>query len=172
MSWRFFLVGAVTLALSLPLRAAADGFAMKDFTQLDPDLSAFQSGAFEARSSEAARLTIICTDCSDQTVIDVQLGRSTDGTEDRYRSGETTIEMMRGICKSRNDSCELEATEVGAAVGWVTSYEAFGGWGSTTVLFLDGDLLTIRSIAAGKDQAVANGSAARDTVAPLIVGGE
>lgn len=161
-----FAIVGITAATA----AYADGFAVKDLGTLQVDPTVFQGGTYDAGSTEPARLTVFCTDCSSQTIIDIRLGRSTDGTEERYRSGETTVEQMEAICKSRSESCELKAAEVGDAVGWVTSYEASGGWGSTTVLFKDGDLLTIRSIAASKEQAIANGATARGSIAPMIIG--
>ncbi|MEM7686573.1 MAG: hypothetical protein AAF293_17215, partial [Pseudomonadota bacterium] len=88
------------------------------------------------------------------------------------RSGETTIETMRAQCKERSPSCELEAAELDDAVGWVTRYEIGGRAGSTTVLFLDGDQLIIRSTAPDVDTAYVNGQVALATIGHIIVRGE
>lgn len=151
--------------------AMAEGLAVKDLQTLQVDPSPFRGGAFQAQATGPDRLTIFCTDCDQVNAIDISLGKSTDGTEDRYRSGETTIQKMREICQNNNATCELDAAEVGGAVGWVTSYQTAFSAGSTTVLFLDGDVLTIRALAADKETAIANGALAREKVAPLIVEG-
>jgi hypothetical protein len=148
----------------------ADGFEQTDLSQIDPSLAAFSGGVYDAGAAPD-RLTIYCTDCSDQVAIDVLMGQSTDGTEGRYRSGETTIEKMEAICKSRSPTCELEAVETGAAVGWITQYEIGGDTkGSTVVLFQDGDMLTIRSIAKDRETADRNAAVSLKMLAPQIVG--
>lgn len=149
--------------------AAADGFAMPDLTGITVDTVAF--GPNYIQRAEPGRITIACLDCgADFIAIDVLMGRSTDGTEGRYRSGETTLADMEAICASGDPTCRLEAIEVGDAVGWVSVYEGFPGPGSTAALFLDGDLLTIRSIAPDTALARENADIALRTVAPQIVG--
>lgn len=163
---------ALLLALLAAGPALADGFAVHDLRTLDVDVGAFAGGAFEAEANEPGRLTIFCADCEGIVAVDIILGRSDDETEERFRSGETTVGRMAAICRERNPTCTLEGAQAGRAVGWVTHYEAAGRAESTTALFLDGDLLTIRSISPDPAQAFANGAAARETVAPLIVGSD
>ena len=161
-----FLALAVSVA---PAVAVADGFAEPDLTRLSVDLSGYQGGTFFARQNDPDRLTIGCLDCSDFTAIDILIGRQTDGTEDRIRSGQTTAEQMRALCQSRDPTCELELTSLGSAVGWVTTYDG-AITGSTTILMLGGDTLTIRSIAADRQTAHNNGAVAAATLAPTIIG--
>ena len=149
---------------------AAAGFILKDLRSLSVDASGFVGGQFAAKATDARRLTIYCTTCAQFTAIDVIIGRSTDGTEQRYRSGTTTIEKMAALCRSRSPSCKMRATASGSAVGWISEYDLGATRGSTVVLFLDGDLLTIRSISDTRQTASANAVHALKTIAPLIVG--
>lgn len=168
---RIGLIAFLSGFLLLGGTAAADGFKVTDLQMLTPDASGYQGdGTFDARATEAKRLTVFCTGCSGMTAIDVILGRNEDGTEQRYRSGETTIEKMAGLCKANNPSCELEAVEQGDAVGWVTRYSLTSAAGSTAVLFLDGDQLVIRSIASDVETAAANGAHALKTIGSQIIG--
>ena len=159
---------AIILAL-LPVAAWADGFAQKDLSAIKVDANVFAGGSYAVRS-ETGSLTIACTTCDDLTAIAVQLGRSTDGTEGRFRSGETTIAQMEALCRQRDPDCTLTRAEVGEAVGWVTQYELGPTQGSTAVLFLDGDMLTIRSLSDSRNRTGANMAAALDTLAPRIIG--
>ncbi|MEM8850026.1 MAG: hypothetical protein AAGE03_08330 [Pseudomonadota bacterium] len=94
----------------------------------------------------ARRVSILCADCGDVQALDVILGASTDGTEGRFRSGETTLAELEQTCRSNTSSCRMRALEIGGAIGWSPTY-AFGSTnGATTVLFQDGDLLTLRAI--------------------------
>ncbi|MEM9062280.1 MAG: hypothetical protein AAGD13_17615 [Pseudomonadota bacterium] len=168
-----------TLAFALAALASsvgtgwADGFAVRDLQTLSVDTSGYTGDStFDYGAREPNRLTVFCAECSTTTAIDVIIARSEDGTEERYRSGETTIEKMEAQCKARSPSCELEASQLGDAVGWVTRYEVGGRAGSTTVLFLDGDQLIIRSIAGDLETAFANGQVAVATIGRSIVRGE
>lgn len=167
------MIRSTIFALSLlALPAAAEGFQNKDLRTVDVDLSGFVGGAYNYGANAPDRLTILCTDCEGIVGVDVFLQRSEDGTEGRYRSGETTVEGMEKLCQDRNPTCTLEGVKSGDAVGRVTQYEAAGQAGSTTVLFLDGDMLVIRSIASTPEVAFGNGATAREVVAPLIIGSE
>ncbi|SFI26589.1 hypothetical protein [Jannaschia pohangensis] len=149
--------------------AAAQGFATKDLTRVTvpTDLLAGQANTTRA---EPARLTILCTDCgADFVAIDVLLGRQTDGTEARFRSGQTTIAMLEAQCKARAPECTLSPVSVGGAVGWMSSFASGNGAGATAVLLQDGDMLTIRSLAPTADTAVANATAVANRLAPQIV---
>lgn len=162
-----FLAGSLALCGA----ALAEGFKNKDLRTISVNTSGFTGdGEFQAGSEAPERLTVFCPGCSDMIAIDVLLGRSEDGTEQRYRSGETTVEKMEEICKSRSPTCELKATELGGAVGWVTRYDAAGRSGSTTVLFLDGDQLVIRSIAGDRETAARNGAHALQLIGSKIIG--
>jgi hypothetical protein len=123
------------------------------------------------RITERDRLTLGCTNCADMEGIDIIISKSTDGTEGRYRAGTTTIADIERICKSREPNCRVEAVTVHGAVGWVTRTTLFGRMAvSTTVLFKNGDMLTIRSFSDNAEIAYSNGQAARDQLAPQIVG--
>jgi hypothetical protein len=167
---RFLCVCAIVFGgFSAP--ASAQGFAVDDLRNFTVDTALLEGGTFAARATAPDRLTIFCIDCPELEAIDVLLGRQDDGTEGRVRSGQTTMDQLEANCRAREASCTLEGISVGPAIGWVTTYEVPLA-GSTTVLFRDGDLLTIRSIADDVANARRNGGAVRDALAPTIVGSE
>ena len=167
---RSIIPGALALALAgFAAPAAAQGFAVDDLRSLQVDAGFLGVGTFQARATAPDRLTFFCLDCTDFMGVDVLLGRQNDGTEGRIRSGVTTIDQLAANCRAREPSCTLEGVSVGPAIGWVTTYEQPLS-GSTTVLFRDGDLLTIRSIAQDAATARRNGDAVRRALAPSIVG--
>ncbi|WP_224813990.1 hypothetical protein [Hasllibacter sp. MH4015] len=162
---------AAILAIFAAAPAAGEGFVVTDLTALSVAPIALDGGTFEVQPVARNRMIVACTDCTELMVIDVVLGRQDDGTEDRLRSGETSIDDIRALCQANTPSCALEGITLGRAIGWVTEYEA-GVTGSTTVLFLDGDLLTIRSIAGDIPTARENGDAVTAALAPMIIGAE
>lgn len=128
------------------LAAAALGFATTDLTQVErPAAAALGTGTI-ARA-EPQRLTLSCATCPGAPVVDVQLGRSTDGTEERVRSGATTMAALERLCRAREPACRLAALEVAPAVGWTTSWPMGGQAGVTAVILRDGALLTVRALA-------------------------
>lgn len=163
---RTLLCGLALIGAASP--AAADGFATRDLQSVTLDPSGFVGGAFEAKATSPARLTAFCPDCEAFVAVDIQIGRSTDGTEARFRSGETTVEKMAAICRSRDPGCVLTRRAFGPAVGWRTTYSA----GSTILLFLDGDTLTIRSLSDDPEIAAANAVYALEAVGPQVIGAE
>ena len=162
-------LGLTALLLCAPLMAAAEGFVLKDLRRVQVDVSEFAGGGYEV-DQQRKRLLVACISCDDLTVISVELGRSTDGTEGRFRSGETTIEKMEAICQDRDPKCRLTRLDIGGAVGWVSQYKLGPNEGSTAVLFQDGDLLTIRSLSESRNRSGTNMAAALRTIAPQIVG--
>ena len=103
-------------------------------------------------------------------MIDILLGRQTDGTEERVRSGETSMAELERLCQSRSPSCRLAALEVAPAVGWITTYPIGSMAGSTADIFRGGDLLTIRSLATDAETARGNAERLVKTVGAKIVG--
>ncbi|ABD54027.1 hypothetical protein [Jannaschia sp. CCS1] len=162
---------AALVATLLASPVAAEGFAVSDLQTLSVDLSALSGGTFLAEATSPQRLTIMCTDCAAFQAIDVRIGRQDDGTEARLRAGQTTIGDVRAMCQARDPSCTLEGIEQGRAIGWLTTYDG-AVTGSTALLFLDGDLLTIRSIADDVTTARRNVDGVRAALVPVIVGSE
>lgn len=158
-------LGLSVLLCLAPLVAAAEGFALTDLRKVEIDASAFAGGSYDYQQ-DRKRLIIACETCDDLTVISADVSRSTDGTEGRFRSGETTIEKMEALCQDRDPKCRLTRVEVGGAVGWDRGPDK----GSTAVLFRDGDLLTIRSLSESRNRSGTNMAAALRTIAPQIVG--
>lgn len=159
-----FLLGAGAASASAAERAA-EGFAIEDLSRIEAEARSLGGKRFDARAS-ADRLTLACSDCDGLVAIDVLLGSSSDGTESRFRSGETTLEKLESACRARDEACRLERLDVRAAVGWLSIYSR----GATAVLFRDGDMLTIRALADSPQTAQAYVRAALETLAPRIVG--
>jgi hypothetical protein len=168
---QIFRLALATLLLSAMSQAAmADGFAVKDFTTLTFDPASMPGNEFMMRNDDPGRATIACIGCSGLVAVDVLLGTSTDGTEQRYRSGQTTLEMMEGQCRAKAPSCIMVPANLGRATGRTSQFDIGSTFGSTTILFLDGDLLTVRSLADTKDAAFANGQAILNSLGKQIVG--
>jgi hypothetical protein len=165
---------AITLAAGVALAAPAamaEGFAVDDLGTLPVNVSAFPGGTYDYAATAPDRLTIVCEDCEVLVGIDIQLGRQTDGTEGRVRSGETAIADLVALCRASNPTCRIDALDIAPAVGWVSRYKG-GISGSTAVILLDGDMLTIRSVAADVEIAARNSAIAFDQFARSIVGAE
>ena len=160
----------VGLALAQPLSAhGTGGFAIRDLTKLKAENFTFGKKKFTS-ISEPKRLTLACDGCNDLEGVDILLSKSTDGTEGRYRSGKTTIGDMEKQCQAREPNCTLEAVSINGAVGWVSRASLGTLSISTTVLFKQGDMLLIRSMAGDVTVAYENGKFAREKFGPLIVG--
>ncbi|MCJ2089726.1 hypothetical protein MKK88_27615 [Methylobacterium sp. E-005] len=136
--------------------AFALGFTVHDLTPLTEEARA-ALGKDATAQAQPFQLMLTCPACDGAPTVALQLGRLTDGTEGRIRSGKTTMAALETMCLQRNPDCRLTTLPAGPAVAWITSY-AFGtGAGATAIVLRDGDLLTIdaRSIDRG---------AAEDTV--------
>jgi hypothetical protein len=149
--------------------AHAGGFIVHDLSTVAADARAALGVGF-IRKAEAARLILSCLECKGEHVVDVQLGRQDDGTEQRVRSGQTTMARLEALCRARSPTCTLSALEVSPAVGWITTYPLGAGFGSTAVVLRDGDLLTIRSLAADEPTAKSNAEKTLKAVAGKVVG--
>ena len=143
--------------------AQAQGFATSDLSRLGEPAAAALGPGFTFRA-EPSRLTLACDACAGTPIVDVILGKQADGTEERVRSGATTIADLEKLCRSRDDACRVSALDVGAAVGWVSSFPSGDREGATAVIILDGQLLTVRALATGPGAA----RAAITRVLPLI----
>ena len=155
--------------------AWAEGFRTRDLTRLDT--AAFAADEYD-RSREPDRLTIMRFGAEvfeeGFVAVDLQLGRSRDGTEGRMRSGATTTERLAALCEADAEAgasacLDLRAAPLGGAVGWATRTQAMGLELTTHVLIQDGDMSTIRAM--GDDRAAVDALAARafETLAPQIV---
>ena len=158
------------LALTLALAAGAvTGFAIRDLTKAPFDADAALGAGYVARV-EPTRLTAFCPECEGGPMLDVQLGRQSDGTEDRVRRGVTTMAQLEAQCAARQAGCRIEGVAVEPAVGWLSTYRAGTRFAHTLVVLRDGDLLTMRSIAADSATARRNADILLRTLVPTIVG--
>lgn len=166
---RAFALLSVCFALVGPVPALAEGFAVRDLTQITPDTSKLSAGDWIDRK-EPERLTLICLGCAGNPAVDILIGRQDDGTEDRVRSGQTTIEQLEKLCQQKQPDCKIGALDVEPAVGWISNWQLGSQSGVTAVILRDGDLLTIRSLAETAETARSNALAVVATVAPVVVG--
>ncbi|GEP03426.1 hypothetical protein [Methylobacterium oxalidis] len=155
--------------LGLVPAAAADGFALRDLTAAAAEARTALGRGFQAKA-ERERLRLICTGCEGDPIVDLQLGRQSDGTEGRVRSGQTTFDKLEALCRARNPTCRLSGLSVAPAVGWLTSYSLGGTAGATATVIRDGDLLTVRVLAATEAVATAHARRLVETLVPRIVG--
>lgn len=124
--------------------ALAQGFAVHDLTPLAEEARA-TLGKEATVQAQPLQLMLTCPACNGAPKVALQLGRLTDGTEARVRSGKTTMAALETMCIKRNPDCRLTTLPAGPAVAWITSW-AFGtGAGATAIVLRDGDLLTIDS---------------------------
>jgi hypothetical protein len=159
--WSINIVLFVT-ALA-PASARAQGFAITDLTLLEEPAAAALGRRFVTRA-EPDRLILTCEECAGEPLVDVILGKQADGTEERVRSGATTIADLQTLCRRNSDACRVTALDVGAAVGWISSYPAGEGQGATAIIILDGQMLTVRAQARGDGTA----RSTIDRLLPLI----
>ena len=153
----------VAIATGLAVGAQAQGLATKDLTKVGQAAAAAMGPGFEMKA-EPERLTLVCATCAGEPIIDILVGRQTDGTEARVRSGATGMADLQRLCRARSPSCTVSALVVAPAVGWVSGYPLGDRAGATAVIIRDGDLLTIRSLA--RNPAAAR--AAVDRLLPLV----
>lgn len=162
------VVALASLALA-GAEARADGFGVRDLRTIAPEVSAALGSGFSDKS-EAQRVTLICPRCEGEPTVDLQLGRQTDGTEERVRSGQTQISRLEMLCQERNPSCRLAGLDVAPAVGWISTYSTGSLFASTAVIMRGGDLLTIRSLASTADAARGNAEKVVTAVRRRLVG--
>jgi hypothetical protein len=161
-----------TMLLFAGLGTAAwlgDGFAIHDLRTVESETVTLLGTGFVAKV-DSARLTLICSSCTGAPMVDILLGRQTDGTEARVRAGTTTFVRLDSLCRSRNPSCRIAGLHVDPAVGWISSYRTGEQSAHTVIVLRDGDLLTIRSLASDSVAARHNVDRLVTTLVPKIVG--
>lgn len=148
------VVLASTLTLVAP-GAQARGLAVQDLTTIERAVTEALGPGFIGRA-EPGRIDTMCPSCAGEPIVGVRIGVQNDGTEQRVRSGRTSVADLERICQAKSSECRISALDVAPAVGWVSSYPIGESAGATAVVIQNGDLLTIRSIAT--DAASARGS--------------
>lgn len=154
------------LALAAVLAGRAEA---QDLAAMESRAVAALGEGFIART-DGPQMTLGCPTCAGTPIVEIRLGRQDDGTEDRLRSGQTTITSLDQQCRARNPSCRVERADIGPAVGWVSAYQSGAVHGSTLVLLRQGAMVLVRSI--GGSPGVARGSIERlrAEVLPSLVG--
>ena len=149
--------------------ALAQGFAVHDLTLIAEEART-ALGAGVSAQAEPTHLTLVWTACEGAPTTELQLGRLTDGTEARVRSGKTTFAALEAICLKRNPDCRLSSLPAGPAIGWLTNYAVGRGGGATAVILRDGDMLAIEARAASRGAAEDAVERLAHTIMPRIVG--
>lgn len=154
---------AVTAMIAIATGATAEGLATRDLTGVGQAAALALGSGFQMRA-EPQRITLVCTTCAGAPAVDVMIGRQPDGTEERVRSGATSMADLQRICQARSPQCTVAGLDVAPAVGWVSGYPLGDRAGATAVIIRDGDLVTVRSLA----QDSASARQAIDRLLPLI----
>jgi hypothetical protein len=115
-------------------------------------------------------ITLGCSSCAGLTMVVFAIGRQTDGTEERVRSGQTTVADLQRQCQANEPSCRIERADMGRAVGWLSTYGSGVLSGNTLVLLRDGNMLTVRSTADTPQTSRENLRRMQTSVIPQIVG--
>jgi hypothetical protein len=163
---RFLVLSIAALAAT---EAHAEGFAVHDLSTVADDASVALGAGF-INKAEPGRVTLFCADCKGGPMIDIKIGRQNDGTEQRVRSGQTSMPDLEKLCRNKDPSCSLTELKVSPAVGWITDWSMGPMIGSTAIILRDGDLLTIRSVADDADTARRNAEKIVETVSPKVIG--
>ncbi|WP_342152858.1 hypothetical protein [Methylorubrum sp. SB2] len=149
--------------------AQAQGFAVQNLTAVANEAKRALGDGYAARA-EPQRLTLMCLGCPGGPMVDLLLGRQTDGTEERVRSGQTSIAQLEALCRAKSPDCRLSALGVAPAVGWISAYPIGRTAGATAILLRGGDRLTIRAVAENSEAATRQVESLVRAVAPRIVG--
>lgn len=157
------------LIIVAALALAAGRAQAQDLAAMEQRAVAALGAGFVART-DGAQMTLGCPTCAGAPMIEIRLGRQEDGTEDRLRSGQTTIISLDQQCRARNPSCRVERADLGPAVGWVSAYQAGAVHGSTLVLLRQGAMVLVRSIGGSPEVARGSIERLRTEVLPALVG--
>jgi hypothetical protein len=158
------------LAVLAPVLAAwAAPARAQDLAAIEPRALAALGAGYGARV-DGALMTLTCPDCDGTPLVEIRVGRQEDGTEQRLRSGYTSITSLDQQCRARNPTCRVERADLGPAVGWVSAYQAGPLSGSTLVLLRQGALVLVRSVAGTPEVARGNVEKLRAQVLPALVG--
>jgi hypothetical protein len=162
--------GLLCLLCCLSAQAGlAQGFAIHDLTQVTEAARA-SLGSGSTAQAEPEHLILTCTACVGAPTAELQLGRLSDGTEQRVRSGKTSFAALEALCIKRNPDCRLSSLPAGPAIGWITVYAIENGGGATAVILRDGDLLSIDARATSRGRAEDAVQRLAKTIMPRIVG--
>src|SRR5688500_14783243 len=123
-----FLV--MSIAVLVATEAHAEGFAVHDLSTIADDASTALGAGFIHRAAPE-RVTLFCSGCKGGPMIDILIGRQTDGTEQRVRSGQTSMADLERLCQAKDPACSLTGLSVSPAVGWITKWSMGPIIGST-----------------------------------------
>ncbi|WP_156370190.1 hypothetical protein [Novosphingobium sp. Leaf2] len=163
----FAAIMAAAIAIAAP--AHAQGFATKDINAIAKQAARVLGPGYQSalRGSSAA---FNCPQCQGEPMVSIAVGRQTDGTEGRVRSGETTMAQLQALCRRREPTCRISRLALGPAVGWLSSWPLGSSAGATAVVLRDGDLLTVRVVANTPQAAAAVMDPLVRKLVPAVVG--
>lgn len=137
---------AFTAVFLSTVPARAQGFVVSDLTDVERSVGrALGPGCLTRATSQ--QLTSTCPRAPGEPIISIRLSRQVDGTEERVRSGATSMADLERLCQAGSAACTLSGLDVAPAVGWRTAYPLGHDAGATVVMIRDGDLLTLRCVA-------------------------
>lgn len=163
----FTAIAAAAIAIGTP--ASAQGFATTDINAIAQHAARALGPGYEV-AMRGPQATLTCPQCQGEPMVSVTVGRQADDTEGRFRSGETTVAQLQALCRQREPACRISRLALGPAVGWLSSWPMGPRAGSTAVMMRDGDLLTVRVVAASPQAAAAVMDPLIRKVVPAIAG--
>jgi hypothetical protein len=166
----FLLLVAAILSSAIFSNVPAVAFQDTDLEVVAQRAQAALGQGFRPQVGNRQRVVLMCASCGGVTMVTIQIGRQTDGTEDRLRGGQTTIADLERLCQANEPTCRIQRADSGSAVGWVSTYGGASASGSTLVLLRGGDMLTVRSIAPTQEAARENVQRLQRSVLPQIIG--
>jgi hypothetical protein len=167
------VVSVSTMLAIYLLAGPAVGFQETELEAVAKRVQATLGPGYRGLMGKQSDVTWMCTSCEGLASVKIQMRRSTDGIEDRLRTGQMTIADLNQQCETREaTACSTERADVGRAIGWLSAYHTAraGIAGNTLVLFRDGGMLTVFSMSNTPKEARDIMQRIRRSVVPEIAG--
>jgi hypothetical protein len=156
-------------AASNPAIGQAPDFAITDMRQL-ADVP-FTIGANRySRKAKPESILFSCRSCRSDESVHIRVTTEIVQSQAKLKSGQDTVATLEAACKNQYRDCRMEATEVEGATGTISTMSLGPIAVSSLVVSKGVRTLIIQSLAATPEIALQNVKAAREQIAPLIVG--
>ncbi len=165
----FLVVVGAVLSSAICGAVPAAAFQDTDLEEVAQRAQAALGQGFRVQVGNRQRVVLMCASCAGPTMVTIQIGRQTDGTEDRVRGGKPPSQIWTPLSGQRADLPD-RARRYRSRGGGVSTYRGASVSGSTLVLLRSGDMLTLRSTAQTQEAARENVRRLQRSVLPQIIG--